>query len=239
MALLQVNFMSKSLMRTVPMNVILPVDKTAFPGMPAREDKPYKTLFLLHGMFGNYTDWVSETNIQRLAVEKDLVVIMPSGENMAYIDNPGANNNYGKFIGEELVEITRKMFPLSEKREDTYIAGLSMGGYGAIRNGLKYHETFGYIAGLSSGLITENIDKRPFDSEFLMNSRAYLEACFGDLSKVEESDKNPKWLIDRIVEQKSTIPKIYMACGNDDQLLGVNIDFTDYLEEKVSGLSLK
>ena len=56
MAFLQVNLMSKSLMRTVPVNVILPVDKMTFPGMPVREDKPYKTLYLLHGVFGNYTD---------------------------------------------------------------------------------------------------------------------------------------------------------------------------------------
>src|SRR5690606_5786585 len=109
MALLQVNFMSKSLARTVPMNVILPVDKMTFPGMPVREDKPYKTLYLLHGVFGNYTDWVTGTNIQRWAEEKDLVVVMPSGDNMFYVDNPGVNNFYGEFIGKELVEITRKM----------------------------------------------------------------------------------------------------------------------------------
>ena len=115
MALIQVNFMSKALMRTVPMYVILPVDKMTFPGMPVREDKPYKTLYLLHGVFGNYTDWVSGTNIQRWAEEKDLVVVMPSGDNMFYVDNPGVNNYYGEFIGKELVEITRKMFNLSNE----------------------------------------------------------------------------------------------------------------------------
>lgn len=62
---------------------------------------------------------------------------MPSGDNAFYIDQPKMNNNYGEFIGRELVELTRKMFPLSDKREDTYIGGLSMGGYGALRNGLN------------------------------------------------------------------------------------------------------
>ena len=71
MALIQVNFLSKSLMRTVPLHVILPVDKLTFPGMSQREEKPFKTLYLLHGIFGNYTDWVSGTNIQRWAEEKD------------------------------------------------------------------------------------------------------------------------------------------------------------------------
>lgn len=116
MALLHVNFISKTLMRTVPIQVILPVDKLVFPGISAREDKPYKTLYLLHGLFGNYTDWVSGTRIQKWAEEKDLVVVMASGDNSFYLDQPASGNNYGEFIGQELVEITRKMFPLSHKR---------------------------------------------------------------------------------------------------------------------------
>ena len=231
MALIQVNFMSKSLMKIVPMNVILPVDKMAFLGMPVREDKPYKTLYLLHGVFGNYTDWISDTNIQRWAEENDLAVVMPSGENMFYVDNPKVNNYYGEFIGKELVEITRKMFPLSHKREDTYIAGLSMGGYGALRNGLKYHENFGCIAGLSSALIIDGIENRTDDVPLFIESRSYAEGCFGDLTKVAESDMNPKWLAKKLVEEKADFPKIYMACGERDFLLKANEDFRDYLEK--------
>lgn len=77
MAYLQMSILSQSLMRTVSVNVILPVDKLVFPGMPQREEKPYKTLYLLHGMFGSYVDWVNGTNIQRWAEEKNLVVVMP------------------------------------------------------------------------------------------------------------------------------------------------------------------
>lgn len=230
MALIQVNFMSKTLMRMVPINVILPVDKLTFPGMQTRGEEPYKTLYLLHGVFGNYTDWMSSTNIQRWAEEKDLVVVMPSGDNMFYVDNPGVNNYYGEFIGMELVEITRKMFHLSHKREDTYIAGLSMGGYGAIRNGLKYHDTFGYVAGLSSALIIDGIEMRTNEVQFFLESRSYAEGCFGDLTKVAESDKNPKWMAKKLVERKVDIPKIYMACGTKDLLLEANRDFRDYLQ---------
>lgn len=230
MALIQVNFMSMSLMRTVPVNVILPVDKRTFKGIPVREEQPYKTLYLLHGIFGNYTDWVSGTNIQRWAEEKDLAVIMPSGDNSFYVDNPGVNNYYGEFIGKELVEITRKMFPLSCKREDTYIAGLSMGGYGALRNGLKYHDTFGCIAALSAALITDGIEKRTDDVPFFVDSRSYAEGCFGDLTKVADSDMNPEWLAKKLAKEKADIPGIYMACGEKDPLLGKNRDFRDYLK---------
>ncbi|GAE35995.1 alpha/beta hydrolase [Halalkalibacter akibai] len=231
MALIQANFLSKSLGRTVPMNVILPVDKFLFPGMPVRDQKPFKTLYLLHGVLGNYTDWITGTNILRWAEEKDLVVVMPSGDNMFYVDNPGVNNYYGEFIGKELVEITRKMFHLSDKREDTYIAGLSMGGYGAIRNGLKYHDTFGYVAGLSSALITEGIENRTNDSSIFFETRSYAEGCFGDLTKVAESDMNPKWIVNKLIEENVSIPKLYVACGEDDFLINENRDFRDCLLE--------
>ncbi|MDK2906375.1 MAG: putative tributyrin esterase [Petrotoga sp.] len=233
MALLQVNFMSKSLMRKVPILVVLPVDKVNLPGMSEITDNrnnSFKTLYLLHGMFGNYTDWVSETRIQRLAEERNLVVVMPSGENSFYLDQPESGNFYGEFIGKELVDITRKMFPLSKRREDTFIAGLSMGGYGAIRNGLKYHETFGYIAGLSSALILEQMLNESF------KEIAYEKSCFGDPQEAILSDKNPKILVKHIREKMKEdpsihFPKMYMACGTEDDLLGTNRDFRDFLME--------
>ena len=126
MAFIQMNLLSKCLMRTVPVNVILPADKLVFPGMPEREDKPYKTLYLLHGIFGNHMDWGTGTRIQRYAEENDLAVVMPAGENAFYVDRADANDFYGEFVGRELVELTRKMFPLSDKREDTFIGGLWM-----------------------------------------------------------------------------------------------------------------
>lgn len=231
MATIQMNLLSKTLMRTVPVNVILPVDKMVFPGMPVKEIKEYKTLYLLHGVFGNYADWLNGTRIQRFAEENDLVVIMPSGDNAFYIDQPKMNNNYGEFIGRELVELTRKMFPLSDKREDTYIGGLSMGGYGALRNGLKYHETFGRIIALSAALIIDDMPNRTNDSFFFIERRDYAESCFGNLDELIESDKNPKFLIKQLKKSKAQIPEIYMACGTEDQLLGANKDLVAFLNE--------
>ena len=232
MAFIQMNLLSKTLMRTVPVNVILPVDKMVFPGMPVREDKPYKTLYPLHGVFGNYTDWVCGTRIQRFAEENDLAVIMPSGDNAFYVDQPAGHNFYGEFIGKELVEMTRKMFPLSHKREDTFIGGLSMGGFGAMRNGLKYSDTFGYIISLSGAMHLEKMAARTEDAPFFLESKSYTEACFGDLSKVLESDKNPKWLVKQLKKAKKEIPEIYMACGDQDHLLSANKDMVKFLKEQ-------
>lgn len=232
MALIQVNYLSECLMRTVPVNVILPVDKLTFPGMPKREEKPYKTLYLLHGIFGNYTDWVSGTKIQRWAEEKDLAVVMPSGDNMFYVDQEDSHNFYGEFIGKELVDMTRKMFPLSRKREDTYIAGLSMGGYGALRNGLKYSETFGCIASLSGAMVVDHIAERTDDVPFFIDSRSFARSIFGDLDKAEESDKNPKWLVKKLKEEGKDIPRIYLTCGLQDSLLEANQEMRDFLKEQ-------
>lgn len=231
MAYLQMHIMSQSLMRTVPVNVILPTDKLTFPGMPKREEKPYKTLYLLHGVLDCHTAWVNGSNIQRWAEEKELAVVMPSGENMFYVDQEASHNFYGEFVGKELVELTRKMFPLSRKREDTYIAGLSMGGYGAVRNGLKYHGTFGCIAALSAANIIDDIDKRTDDVPIFLESRSYAESIFGDLEKVAESDKNPKWLAKKLVEEGVELPKIYMACGLQDSLLDKSRELQEHLKE--------
>lgn len=227
MALIQVNFMSRSLMRTVPVNVILPVDKLG--DAPGKESKPFKTLYLLHGVFGNYTDWVSGTNIQRWAEEKDLAVVMPSGENRFYVDQAAGHNYYGEFIGQELVEVTRRMFPLSRSREDTFIAGLSMGGYGALRNGLKYHDTYGCIAGLSSAMVVDGLEERTNDAPNAIHRRDFAESIFGDLSKVKNSDRDPKWLVQKLLAEGAALPKIYLTCGTEDFLLEKNRNFRDCL----------
>ena len=198
MALMEVNFFSKALMRPVTMNVILPADKVFFGEETEEENKPFKTLYLLHGVMGNYTDWVTGTCIKRWAEEKNLAVVMPSGANMFYMDHPNANENYSEFIGKELVKITRRMFPLSHKKEDTFIAGLSMGGYGAIRNGLKYHDTFGYIAGLSSAMILEKMGTADDSSPMFFEKKSFLESVFGDLSRIKDCEINPEWIAENM-----------------------------------------
>ncbi|MDO4357037.1 MAG: alpha/beta hydrolase-fold protein [Clostridia bacterium] len=231
MAILQANFMSKCLMRTVTVNVILPVDKLTKPGEPVREKKPFKTLYLLHGIFGDYTDWITGTRVARWAQENNLAVVMPSGENHFYVDDPKAGHYYGKFIGEELVQMTRDMFPLSAKREDTYIGGLSMGGYGALVNGLKYSETFGAVVALSSGLILDRMATASDAPDASYSSRkGYLESVFGDLTKVKGSDMDYEALVLKLKKEKKQFPKLYIACGTEDFLIEQNRAYVKFLK---------
>lgn len=232
MAFIQMNIFSKSLMRTVPVNVIIPVDKLGAEDGSGQEKKTYKTLYLLHGILGNYMDWITGTRIQRYAEEYDLVVVMPSGDNAAYIDQEASHNFYGEFIGKELVELTRKLFPLSCKREDTFIGGLSMGGYGAMRNGLKYHETFGAIISLSGALHIDKLSERNNQTDNFIERRDFSEAIWGDLDEVLKTDKNPKYIVEQMLKEGAEFPRIYQACGTEDFLLDVNEDFRDFLKEK-------
>ncbi|MEI3573928.1 MAG: alpha/beta hydrolase family protein [Oscillospiraceae bacterium] len=230
MAIIEVNFISKCLMRAVTFNAIIPVDKFG-PQAENAEQKPLKTLYLLHGIFGNYTDWVNGTRIQAWAEANDLAVIMPSGENRFYLDDEKSGELYGEFIGKELVEFTRKLFPLSDKREDTFIAGLSMGGYGAIRNGLKYAENFGCVIGLSAALVHDTWKDADNSAPIFTFRRNYYEAIFGEYDKVKGSDKDPKALLLKLKEEGRPVPKMYLCCGTEDGLVTANRDFRDFLNE--------
>lgn len=227
MAFIQVNFVSKTLFRTVPVNVILPTDKLM--GEDSNPSRTFKTLYLLHGLLGNYTDWVNHTRIQEWAEERNLAVIMPSGDNSFYVDNPVSKN--GEFIGQELLDATRAMFPLSHRREDTFIAGLSMGGFGALRNGLVYHRNFGYIAGLSSAVC---LFEEPLDAEG--RNIGSEDAAFGDMKEAMKTDKNPRIAFQKLLKEKEQdssveLPRIYLACGTEDFLISSNHAYRKMFED--------
>lgn len=231
MALIQCNFFSRTLMRTVPIQVILPTDKAMFPGMAEPEEKPFKTLYLLHGIFGNYTDWVSGTRIASWAQDKNLAVVMPSADNAFYVDNPKSNAMYGTFIHKELVEFTRKSFPLSRKREDTFIGGLSMGGYGSIVNALQAPETFSAVCALSSALVLNKAAEMREYTDFLMTNRGYYESVFGDLDALMGSDYDYHALAEKLAASGGPKPRFYMACGTEDDLIAGNYQLRDHLKE--------
>ena len=222
MAVIQVNYMSQALWRIVPLQVILPADKADTEGnlLPIRK---YKTLYLLGGMHGSQNDWVVNTRIRIWAEERNLAVVMPAGENAFYVDQEDSHRRYGEFVGREIVEITRRMFPLSDKREDTFIGGLSMGGFGALRNGLNFPKTFGAVICLSGAV---DILSAPKVGEDLVLG----EAMFGPLEEAVRSDKNPRVLIEKLKKAKVR-PSIYLCCGTEDRLLPQSRAFRTLLED--------
>lgn len=229
MALLRAEFMSYSLKRMVPISVVLPCDTTNFRNLgPDPAQPPYKTLYLLHGIYGSDMDWVTNTNIHRLARERQIAVVMPSGENHFYTDSGTSAEKYGEFIGKELVEVTRRMFRLSSKREDTYIAGLSMGGYGAFMNGLIYHDVFSYVACLSMAILDKSMD---YNGVPPMDDPDYMCAVFGQ-GDMDKTLRTQRALTEKYVEERIPFPKLYLTVGHQDILYEANVKFHEFLQEK-------
>ena len=104
-------------------------------------EPPYQVLYLLHGLSDNHTIWLRRTGIERYVASLPIMVVMPDGGRGFYAD-ADQGYAYGKAIGEELVDRIDKTFPTKASREGRVVAGLSMGGYGALRLALNYPERF-------------------------------------------------------------------------------------------------
>lgn len=231
MAFIRAEFMSRSLKRIVPITVVIPSDTTNFSGTGTNPAQPpYKTLYLLHGIYGSDMDMIANTNVMRLARERQLAVVMPAGENHFYVDDTNNGMKFGEFIGKELIEATRRMFPLSDKREDTYIAGMSMGGYGALMNGIRNYETFGYIASMSTAVITKETLGPGMPNPTPMCNPDFQQAIW-DYDTLDTNEKNPYVLLKKYADHRESLPKIMILCGESDPLFGNNQKLSDYMDE--------
>lgn len=230
MAILTCDYYSVARKGLVSLAVILPIDPPPAGIDPVRYiGGPFPTIYLLHGYTGNRNSWLYNAQVLEWAVKYGYAVVMPDGTNRFYLDNEETDERYGEFIGKELVEVTRRMFPLSALREDTVIAGISMGGFGAIRNGLKYADTFGSVMAYSSALITDEVAVMEPGSSNAIASYEYYRHTFGDTSRVLGSDKDPKYLAQACLRSGAPLPRLFVACGSEDFLYLQNCDYHEYL----------
>lgn len=215
MARFQCNVISYVLQRTVDITVIIPTVtmpeamawKKKYPSHVVKE--AYPVLYLLHGMGNNHATWCGYTNIELFAEERNIAVVMISGENKFYRTVPGGDD-YEKFIEAELPEFVTSMFPISKLPEQTYIAGLSMGGAGAFLYGLKHPERFAAIGAFSAGIQRKEVKPQGFGDSKLPDFRE-------DVMQVQQKGKK--------------IPEIYLSCGTEDGLYQENLAFKDFLEK--------
>ena len=204
MAYLKIEYFSNALRRGTSFEMLIPNDSrdNMYLEKPA---KPMRALFLLHGYSGKAGNWVPE----ELAYRYKIAVIMPSEENSYYMNGLSTVHAF-----------------------QTAIAGLSMGGYGALHTGLAYPDTFGKIAALSSALIVHGIaHMKPGEDNGVANYEYYRE-CFGDLETVEQRETNPEVQILRLKEEHRPIPEINMYCGTEDFLLEPNREMHAFLEKE-------
>ena len=221
MAYIHINYYSDALKVNTDVGIILPLplkdekDKGYF-----KDGALYQTLYLLHGTYGDYTDWMRMTSIERYAQEMRLAVVMPSCANAFYL-NMVSGAKYETFLLEELPQYLCRIFPLSKAREDTFIAGLSMGGYGAMHIGLMKPDRYSAIGSLSglfsfAGLLAG-------ESPNGDNPWPGL-AMVGELNpkQVDESEYNVIVRARNLVAQGVKLPDMFLSVGTEDFTLDEN-----------------
>lgn len=225
MALINCDFFSEVLGISTSMTVILPQNTKSQIGMggAVKKDK-YPVLYLLHGLSDDNTIWHRRTSIERYVSELGLAVVMPNGYRGFYTDMKHGYR-YFTFITEELPEIAMQFFPISTKRTDTFVAGLSMGGYGAFKLALSHPERYAAAASLSGAVDMSSRVKRAslYEEKELYN-------IFGDPDKISGSENDLFFLTEKLINSPSPKPKLFQCCGTEDFLYEDNQIFRAFIK---------
>ncbi len=191
----------------------------------------FPVLWLLHGTSGDHSDWLRYTCVERWAEENKIAVITPAVKNSAYTDM-AYGPKFFTFVTEELPKICQHLFPISDRREDNIVSGLSMGGYGAFKLALRCPDKYGMVAEFSGGLDRVSMCEAAAESPSSggMHNADSLRATFGnDLTKVRESENDVFHLIEKLASSDSPKPKVYMACGTEDHGFSTNVSARDLM----------
>ena len=228
MAFISLNYFSEALGMQTEVYVVMPQksNEGEIGISGAKGADKYRCLYLLHGHSDDQTIWMRRTSIERYATEYGICVVMPCGGRSFYTDMKYAMKYYA-FVAKELPGIICEMFNVSDRREDNFLAGNSMGGYGALKIALKECDRFCAAAALSP--VT--------DLKFLQQEGWYdlFHMIFGDTDEIPE-DAQISWLLEQKKEDPNR-PRIFVGVGYDDflyadsaavrkQLEGMNYDFT-------------
>ncbi len=222
-----VQFQSKLTNATLPYNVILP------PDYRAASVTRYPVLYLLHGFGGHYSDWVTRTNVADYAAQYRMIVVMPEGNNDWYTDSASvATGKYESYILKELIPDVQKRYRTIEARYGRAVAGLSMGGYGALKFGLKSPDTFVFVGSVSGALAAATWTED--DLKNLKSIRDSVFSVFGPMgSEVRKANDIYEIVRGLSAARVAGLPYVYLDCGTEDYLTGPsNQQFAVLLREK-------
>lgn len=229
MALFDIKLFSTSLLTNTDVRVVVPT-----PDEPFHPDdtpyyqpgKKYQVLYLLHGAFGDCTVWTRNTGIERYAQKYNLVVVSASVTNSCYIDM-AHGSRFLTYMTKELPAFINAMFPVSTRPEDTFIAGISMGGYGSFRLALEDPKRFSCAVSLSGAVdMARMVDAGPSGVASAVNYRD----VFGD-SPVTGTDNDILTLLKKRLSQGCRLPRLYLCCGTEDFLYQSNQAVRQELEQ--------
>jgi putative tributyrin esterase len=216
MALIHIDHLPENTKVITPLNLIVP-DPGDIKGVPVRDRK---ILYLLHGLSDDASAWQRFTAIETYAKAYGLVVVMPSAGRSFYIDQPN-KQNYFTYLMDELPRYLEKVFAIVPKRENTLIAGLSMGGYGAFKAAFLYPEKYFAAASFSGTLSLEHMAAALQDYQYYEEFTLLL----GDLKKLPGSKYDPAIWLQQAIKSKATLPRLFIACGKQDKLYSQNVYF--------------
>lgn len=219
MALIHAHVYSEVLGLSTSMYAILPqrLNLSAMEDKAGRHRRLYPVLYLLHGLSDDHTMWLRRTSIERYADSLGLAVVMPEVHRSFYTDID-KHRRYWTYVSEELPAIAAALFPLSVRRDDVFVAGLSMGGYGAFKLGLSLPERFAAAASLSGAL---DVSKA---SEFMGEEAS---AVFGG-NPAAGTDNDLFELAERAARADGPRTQLYQCCGTEDFLYDDNRRFLEH-----------
>ena len=220
-----VAFASKLVGKSLPYNVVLPVDYD----QPAAQGKRYPVLYLLHGLFGHYDNWTTRTKLSDYAAPYSMIIVTPEGGNGWYTDSATVpSDKYETYVIEELIPDVQHRYRTIEAREGRAIAGLSMGGYGALKFGVKYPQTFGFVASLSGALGAASWTHEELSAyEAIWRT---LPPVFGQAdSPVRAANDLCRLYRELTPERIATLPYVYLDCGTEDLTFSTNRGFVEIL----------
>jgi putative tributyrin esterase len=215
MALLSCSFFAESLGMATTATVLLPQSGAGQIGIDGGSDSsrsdgsgPPPLLYLLHGLSDDHTAWTRYTSLERYAAETGLAVVMPAVAQSFYADE-AHGHAYWQFVSEELPEVVHSFFRVTDDPARTFVAGLSMGGYGALKLALTHPDRFGAAASLSGAVDVRALGDRA--------ERAGLfRRVFGDRGVGPGDD------LEALLDAAAAVPPLYVGCGTDEPLLPAN-----------------
>ncbi len=221
MAFFEMQYYSTLLERHISVNVIIPDRAKNHP------DEKYKTLYLFHGLGDNHAGWARQTSIERYAEEFNVAVIMPAVERSWYTDTLGGIP-YFSFVCEELTTVIPNFFRnVSTERENVIVGGLSMGGYGAVKAALTHPEKFGACIALSASMDIAS----PHRENLLTEWRAIFDRELESVTHLRGTQHDLYVLARQAHDEGKKFPKMFIWCGESDDLLDSSIRFHNLLDE--------
>lgn len=225
MALFESSFFSESLGMCVTVNIVMPqstLGQIGMKGVGTPDGCP--VLYLLHGLSDDHSIWLRRTSVERYAAQYGLALVMPNVHRSFYT-NMKNGLRYWDFISYELPEVVGSFFKVSRKREDTFVAGLSMGGYGALKLAFNKPECFAAAGAFSActDMLTIHQSLPGFEPEY--------RNIFGSEEEIRGSMNDLFHMVEKAAAEKTVLPQIYMACGTSDFLYQRNLEFKAHLEK--------